>query len=81
MMNMQAEVMSRLVYHTTHHELARQGTKQGLFIPFPMWMSNNLTPFTCISYEAKPNQLHILAFHAFPEALTIVKTQSIFELG
>ncbi len=81
MMNMQAEVMSRRIYHRTHHELARQGAKQGLFVPFPMWMSNTLTPFTYINYEAKPNELHVLAFHAFPEALTIVKTQSIFELG
>ena len=35
MMNLQAEVMSSRVYHQTHHELARQGAKQGLFIPFP----------------------------------------------
>lgn len=81
MMNMQAEIMSPRVYHKTHHELARQGTRHGLFVPFPMWMNNSLTPFTYINYEAKPNELHILAFHAFPEALTIIKTQSIFELG
>ena len=43
-------------------------------------MSRGLTPFTFIDYEAKPTELHVFAFHAFPDDLTIVKTQSIFEL-
>ncbi len=81
MMNFQAEKMTPRVYHQTHHELARQGDKTGLFVPFPMWMYNSLTPFSFISYDARPNELHSVAFHAFPEAMTIVKTQSIFELG
>ena len=34
-----------------------------------------------IDYDAAPNSLHVFAFHAFPEDLTIIKTQSIFELG
>ncbi len=81
MMNFQVETMSPGVYAKTHHDLARQGSHHGLFVPFPMWMANSLTPFTYIDYEARPNELHVFAFHAFPENLTIVKTQSIFELG
>lgn len=81
MMNFQVETMSAQVYSRTHHDLARLGARRGLFVPFPMWMSRSLTPFTYLDYEAKPNELHVFAFHAFPEALTIVKTQSIFELG
>lgn len=81
MMNFQAETMSARVYHDTHHELARQGARRGLFVPFPMWMKHSLTPFTFIDPEPRPDGLHVLAFHAFPEAQTIVKTQSIFELG
>jgi hypothetical protein len=81
MMNFQVEQMSPAVYSKTHHDLARLGAKRGLFVPFPMWMSSSLTPFTYIDYEAKPNELHVFAFHAFPEDLTIVKTQSIFELS
>jgi hypothetical protein len=46
-----------------------------------MWMSHSLTPFTFVDYDAKPNELHVFTFHAFPEDLTIVKTQSIFELA
>ena len=80
MMNFQVESMSPMVYSKTHHDLARQGTRHGLFVPFPMWMSRSLTPFTYIDYEAKPNELHVFAFHAFPEELTMVRTQSLFEL-
>ena len=81
MMNFQVESMSPMVYSKTHHDLARQGMRRGLFVPFPMWMSRSLTPFTYIDYEAKPNELHVFSFHAFPEDLTVVKTQSIFELS
>ncbi len=81
MMNLQVEQMSKDVYWRTHHELARLGARRGLFVPFPKWMCRSLTPFTYIDYSAKPNELHVFAFHAFPGDLAIVKTQSIFELG
>jgi hypothetical protein len=81
MMSFQVERMSPAVYSKTHHELARLGAQRGLFVPFPMWMSHSLTPFTFIDYDAKPNGLHVFAFHAFPGELTIVRTQSIFELS
>jgi hypothetical protein len=81
MMNFQVESMSPMVYTKMHHDLAREGTQRGLFVPFPMWMSRSLTPFSYIDYDAKPNELHVFTFHAFPEDLTIVKTQSLFELS
>lgn len=81
MMNLQVETMSAAVYNKTHHDLARLGANRGLFVPFPMWMTHSLTPFTFIDYEAKPNELHVFTFHALPEDLTIVKTQSIFEVA
>ena len=81
MMNFQVETMSPMVYSRTHKDLARAGMQRGLFVPFPMWMTRApLTPFTYIDYDAKPDQLHVFTFHAFPEDLTVVKTQSIFEL-
>ena len=81
MVSFQVEPMSPAVYSRTHHELARLGAQRGLFVPFPLWMAHSLTPFTYIDYEAKPNSLHVFAFHAFPDELTMVKTQSIFELA
>ncbi len=80
MMNFQVESMTPMVYSRTHHELARLGARRGLFVPFPTWRSHSLTPFTFIDYETKPDQLHVFAFHAFPEDLTMVRTQSLFEL-
>ncbi len=81
MMSFQVESMSAAVYSKTHHELARLGARRGLFVPFPMWMNRSLTPFTFIDHEAKADQFHVFTFHAFPEDLAVVKTQSIFELG
>ena len=82
MMNFQVESMSPAVYSSTHHELARLGARRGLFVPFPMWMTRTpLTPFTFVDYEAKANELQVFTFHAFPDDLTIIKTQSVFELA
>jgi hypothetical protein len=81
MMGFQVETMSPDVYSKTHHDLARLGSRRGLFVPFPMWMSRSLIPFTYVDYDAKPNGLHVFAFHAFPDDLTVIKTQSIFELS
>jgi hypothetical protein len=81
MMNFQTETMSPRVYRTTHHEMARKASRRGIFVPFPHWMVNSLTPYSYLTYEARENHLHIMAFHAFPGDLTMVKTQSIFELG
>jgi len=81
MMSFQVESMSPAVYSKTHHDLARLGAQRGLFVPFPMWMTNSLTPFTYIDYEARPNSLHVFAFHAFPGERTMIKTQSIFDLA
>lgn len=81
-MSFQVETMSPQVYSKTHHDLARVGAQRGLFVPFPMWMTRPpLTPFTFIDYDAKPEALHVFAFHAFPEDLTVVKTMTIFELA
>jgi len=41
----------------------------------------NLVPFTFIDFEARDRELHVQAFHAFPSDYTIVKTQSIVEVG
>ncbi|MFP4356537.1 MAG: DUF2617 family protein [Phycisphaerae bacterium] len=80
MMNLQVELMSPEVYAKTHDDLERIGGKRGLFASFPMWNCGQLTPFTFIDSEAKPNTLHVFTFQAFPDELTLVKSQTIFEL-
>jgi hypothetical protein len=80
MMNFQLEQMSPKVYQQTHRELARQGARRGIFVPFPFWRENALTPFTYVTTDTTPDELHVMTFHAFPEATTILKTQSLFEI-
>lgn len=81
MMNFQLELMSDRVYGNTHDELARTGKTRGLFADFPTWAQGPpLVPFSFLDYEAKAKHLHVFAYHAFPEDLTLVKIQSIFEI-
>jgi hypothetical protein len=81
MMNLQAEKMSRRVYKHMHRELVRQGKKKGMFLPLPKLTHDSLEACSYIDYDAKPNGLHVLTYHALPDTMCVIKTQSIFELG
>ncbi len=81
MTSFQVEQTSPRLYAKIHGELLEQGSDGGLFVPFPQWAGSSLAPFTYIDYEAKVRQLHVFAYHAFPEERTLIKTQSIFELA
>ncbi len=80
-MSFQVEVMSRKLYARTHQDLARAASKHGLFVPFPQWRISDLTPFTFIDYQVTPESLHLFSYHAFPDEMTLVKAQSLFELS
>ena len=76
----QIERMSRRLYAKVCRDLTEHGADHGLFVPFPQWASNGQVPFSYLDYEAKPGQLHVFAYHAFPAESALIKTQSIFEL-
>ncbi|KKL16829.1 hypothetical protein LCGC14_2491660, partial [marine sediment metagenome] len=80
LVSFQVERMSARLYARVHADLAEHGADHGLFVPFPEWAGMDLTPFTYLDYEAKVGMLHVFAYHAFPDELTLIKTQSIFEL-
>ena len=80
MMNLQVEQMSERLYLETHNDLIRAAGKRGLFVPIPQWQESDLTPFCHIDYHVTPSTLHVLAYHAFPDELAVLKTQSIFEV-
>jgi len=80
MMNLQTESVSEKVYAKVHADLSSSGDKRGLFVPFPQWQVGDLTPFTYVDMRATPRGLHVFAFHTFPEDLTVIKTQTLFEL-
>lgn len=81
MMSFLAEQMGESVYAKTHNDLLRVARKRGIYVPFQNNVATNgLSPFTFIDYEAHWEELHIYAFHAFPEQRTILKSQSLFSM-
>jgi hypothetical protein len=81
MLSSQVEKMSANLFPSSHRDLLRYAQKRGMFVKFNEWEQDGLAPFTFIDYEAREREFHVHAYHAFPEDLTLLKTQSIFELG
>ncbi len=79
-MSSQVERMTGNLFTATHRDLVRHAKKRGILVPFKEWAGQGLEPFSFIDFEPRDYELHINAFHAFPEDLTLLKTQSIFEL-
>ena len=77
----QVERMSANLFPSSHRDLVRYAKKGGMFESFDEWESDGLSPFTFIDYEAREREFHIHAYHAFPEGQTLLKTQSIVEIG
>ena len=78
----QVERMNQNLFQASHRDLLNYGSSRGMLIHFEEWTEvDNLAPFSFIDFEARDREIHIQAFHAFPSEYTIVKTQSIFEVG
>lgn len=79
MTDFQVERMSANLYRQSHTDLQRFAKNRGIFTQFDNESTPGLKPFSYIDFEARRDELHIHAFHAFPEQLTIIKTQSLFD--
>lgn len=79
MTDFQVEKMSPNLYRQSHLDLQRFARNRGLFVTFPKINSEGLEPFTYIDFEARREELHVHAFHAYPDQVTIIKTQSLFD--
>ncbi len=79
MTDFQVEKMSPNLYRKSHGDLERFARNRGLFVRFPKLAVGGLEPFTYIDFEARRDELHVHAFHAFPDQVTIVKTQSLVD--
>ena len=79
MTDFQIEKMSSTLYHQSHKDLARFARNRGIFVRFPKLAVAGLEPFSYIDFEARRDELHIHAFHAYPDQVTIIKTQSLFD--
>ncbi|MCI0498117.1 MAG: DUF2617 family protein [Planctomycetales bacterium] len=80
MTDFQVEKMSANLYRQSHFDLERFARNRGIFVPQSELAVGGLEPFSYIDFEARRDELHIHAFHAFPDQVTIVKTQSLFDL-
>lgn len=77
----QVERMTPQLFPATHRDYVHYAENRELFLSFEEWKHDDLEPFTFIDYDARDHEFHIHAFHAYPEELTLLKTQSIFEIG
>lgn len=80
MTDFQIEKMSANLYRQSHYDLERFARNRGMFVVSPGAPAGGLEPFSYIDFEARRDELHVHAFHAYPEQLTIIKTQSLFDL-
>lgn len=78
----QVERMNENLFHASHRDLLRYARNRGQLVVFEEWAEGEeLVPFTFIDHEARDRELHVQAFHVFPAECTILKTQSIVEVG
>ena len=78
----QVERMTRNLFHASHRDLLSYASNRGMLVKFEDWTDEeNLVPFSFVDWELRDREMHIQAFHAFPADFTILKTQSIFEVG
>ena len=79
MTDFQVEKMSANLYRQSHIDLEKFARNRGIFVKFPQHAIAGLQPFSYIDFEARKDELHVHAFHAYPDQVTIIKTQSLFD--
>jgi len=77
----QVERLTPQLFPATHRDYVHYAQDRGIYVPFDQWASDGLSPFTFVDFDARDHEFHVHAYHAFPEDLTLLKTQSIFEVG
>ena len=79
MTEFQVEKMSPNLYRQSHTDLERFARNRGVFVKFPRLEVGGLQPFCYIDFEARKTELHIHTFAAYPDQVTMIKTQSLFD--
>jgi hypothetical protein len=79
MTDFQVEKMSANLYRQSHVDLKRFARNRGMFVKFPTLEVDGLPPFCYIDFEARQSELHIHTFAAYPDQVTMIKTQSLFD--
>jgi hypothetical protein len=79
MTDFQVEKMSPNLYRQSHTDLERFAHNRGMFVKFPRLEVGGLQPFCYIDFEARQTELHVHTFAAYPDQVTMIKTQSLFD--
>lgn len=79
MTDFQVEKMSTNLYRQSHMDLEKFARNRGVFIKYPKMETGGLQPFCYIDFEARRTELHVHTFAAYPDQVTMVKTQSLFD--
>jgi len=79
MTDFQIEKMSANLYRQSHMDLERFARNRGVFVKFPELEVDSLQPFCYVDFEARRTELHIHTFAAYPDQVTMIKTQSLFD--
>lgn len=77
----QVERMTPQLFPATHKDYVHYAQNREMFLSFDDWAHDDLAPFSFVDFDARDHEFHVHAFHAFPEEMTLLKTQSIFEIG
>lgn len=80
MANSQVETVSQRLYRAIHQELSQAGQRRGILHNFAPGEGQELGALSLIEYDAQSDRLGVFAYHTLPGELTIIKTQSIFEV-
>ncbi len=81
LLSTQVEKLTPQLFPATHRDYVHYAQDRGMFESFPDWEHDGLEPFSFVDFDARDHEFHVHAFHAFPDDLTLLKTQSIFEVG
>ena len=81
MTSFQIEKMSTNLYRQSHTDLETFAINRGIFVKFPETKSGDLQPFCYVDFEARKKELRVHTFSAYPDQVTIIKTQSLFDLN
>ena len=79
MTDFQIEKMSTNLYQQSYKDLEHFSKNRGIFTKFPDLKVEKLEPFCYIDYEARKTELHVHTFAAYPDQITMIKTQSLFD--
>lgn len=77
----QVERLTPQLFPATHRDYVHHAQSRELFVSFDEWAYEGLAPFSFIDYDARDHEFHVHSFHAYAEEQTLLKTQSIFEIG